>query len=39
MDFIEDGVQRTVIHFLPKSKAIVYGLSTMDRKWSALRSA
>ena len=36
MDFIENGVPRTVIHFLLKSKAIVYGF---HRQWSPQKSA
>ena len=36
MDFIENGVRRSVLDFLLKSKAIVYGFY---RKWSAQKSA
>ena len=36
IDFIENGVQRNVLDFLLKSKAMVYGFY---RKWSPLKSA
>ena len=36
MDFIENGVCRKVLHFLLKSKAIVY---RYYRKWSAKESS